>query len=91
MELALLGMALLIVGFALVAIALVLAIARAGRGEFRGGGVLLIGPLPIVVGTDEEVVKWAIALTVVAMAFFLALTLVATGVVGPWIRGYSGC
>ena len=77
MELALLGIVLLAVGFALVAIALVLAIARAGKGEVRGGGVLLIGPLPIVVGTDEEIVKWAIALTVVAMAFFLALTLLS--------------
>lgn len=91
MELALLGMALLVAGFALVALALLLAVARAGRGELRGGGVLLVGPLPIAVGTDEEMVKWAIVLTAIAVAFFLAFMLIATGVIGLWIGRCSGC
>ena len=48
-------------------------------GEVQGGGALIIGPFPIVFGTDEKTVKavlWlSIALTVVLFALFIMLHL----------------
>uniref|UniRef100_A0A7J3Z921 DUF131 domain-containing protein n=1 Tax=Ignisphaera aggregans TaxID=334771 RepID=A0A7J3Z921_9CREN len=50
-----------------------------GEGGVRGGAVVVIGPLPIVIGTDREVTKalmiLAIALTVVAITLFIVLNL----------------
>lgn len=48
---------------------------REGGREFRGGFVVVVGPIPIVVGSDEETGKTlvilAIALSLVALALFL--------------------
>ncbi|MEM2676941.1 MAG: DUF131 domain-containing protein [Candidatus Bathyarchaeia archaeon] len=48
-------------------------------GNTRGGGALIIGPFPIVFGTDKESVKtvlWlSIALTIIAFALFITLYL----------------
>lgn len=48
-------------------------------GEVRGGGALIIGPFPIVFGTDEKTVKavlWlSIAITVILFALFIMLHL----------------
>jgi len=48
-------------------------------GEVRGGGALIIGPFPIVFGTDEKAVKavlWlSIAITVILFALFIILHL----------------
>lgn len=46
-------------------------------GKIRGGGALIIGPFPIVFGTDKESVKtvlWlSITLTIILFAAFLIL------------------
>jgi len=51
-----------------------------GKEEVRGGAAVIIGPVPIVVGSDAETVKWltilAIVLTVVAAAVFIILNLI---------------
>jgi uncharacterized protein (TIGR00304 family) len=48
-----------------------------GEKKVRGGAVLVIGPIPIVFGSDKEVTKilmiLAIVLTVVAAAIFVIL------------------
>ena len=48
-------------------------------GKTRGGGALIIGPIPLVFGTDKESVKtvlWlSIALTIILFAMFIALHL----------------
>lgn len=48
-------------------------------GQVRGGGALIIGPFPIVFGTDKESVKvvlWlSIALTIMLFALFITLHL----------------
>jgi uncharacterized protein (TIGR00304 family) len=50
-----------------------------GERGVRGGAVVVIGPLPIVIGTDREVTKalmiLAIALTAVAIILFIVLNL----------------
>lgn len=66
-DLATAGLALLFVGFGVVA----LAVMRDQKGgTAKGGGVVMIGPIPIIFGTDA---KWAS----VAMALAIGLVLLA--------------
>ncbi|QOJ79425.1 DUF131 domain-containing protein [Infirmifilum lucidum] len=74
----LLGIVVLIVGFLFI---LGSAIAR-GKGEVRGGVVLLIGPIPIIVGSDVQVTKWLIVLALVLTILTFALYFVTAG----WFR-----
>ncbi|GAB6948272.1 hypothetical protein JCM16161A_24020 [Vulcanisaeta sp. JCM 16161] len=39
------------------------------------GGVVLIGPVPIIFGNDPSIIKWAIVLTIVIVVLFVILTL----------------
>ncbi len=45
------------------------------RGSGRGGALIMIGPVPIVFGTDKETVKALLILSVVIMIVALALML----------------
>jgi uncharacterized protein (TIGR00304 family) len=75
--LVLIGVLLIIVGFALFFLA---TITRESREESRveAGGVLVIGPVPIVIGTSQRIAKavliLALALFIVAIIFFMLLT-----------------
>jgi len=61
-ELVLAGFMLLVLGMLLVAAGM---LAQAGKqgAEVRGGGVVLIGPLPIVFGSDAQSVRTLLILT----------------------------
>lgn len=45
------------------------------RTRIRGGGVIMLGPIPIILGTDKRLTLWlvlaALALTLAAVAFLL--------------------
>lgn len=73
--LSVLGLILIFVGFAIVFLAVVLLLLASARGtaNVRGGGVVLIGPFPIVFGTDRESVKLLLALSIIliVIAFFV--------------------
>ena len=47
--------------------------ANTSKSEIKGGGVILIGPIPIVFGTDAESVKTVLILAIILM--LVALTL----------------
>jgi len=65
-ELVLLGVVLVFLGMFLMVAGSLLQAAKAGRdAEVRGGGVVLIGPIPIVFGSDTESVKTVLVLTMV--------------------------
>lgn len=69
--LTLVGLAMVLVGFAVVLLAIV-ASARGSQGDqdsgkVKGGGVVMIGPIPIIFGSDA---KWA------SIAIFLAIVLI---------------
>jgi len=71
-----LGVVLIFVGFALSFIAVVLLVlssfkGRKAEGRVRGGGVVIIGPFPIVFGTDRESVKILLLLSIVLIALLL--------------------
>ena len=70
-----LGFALILIGFAVVASAILLSGRKAGR-EVKGGGVVLIGPIPIVFGSDAKWASIAIALAIVLLVLGLLYYLV---------------
>ena len=45
----------------------------AGKGEIQGGGVIMIGPIPIIFGTDKESAGTVIILAImlVVVSYFL--------------------
>jgi uncharacterized protein (TIGR00304 family) len=62
------GMLIMIVATAL------LLLSRSGKaGKTRGGGVIIIGPIPIVFGTDKQSLKTALLLSIVLTALLIAL------------------
>ncbi len=66
-----LGIALIAAGIIVIVAAIIVAsLGGAKKGKVRGAGVIMIGPVPIIFGTDKKSVK-----TVLALA--LALTIIA--------------
>jgi uncharacterized protein (TIGR00304 family) len=72
-----LGLVLVFVGVAVIIIAVVfLAVSGARKGKVKGGGVILIGPIPIVFGTEKKSLK-----TVLLLSLALTVMLVVAMVV----------
>jgi len=80
-ELVRLGFTIIIVGFAIAFVAVLLAAIRSGTfgGKVKGGGAILIGPIPIVFGTDRESMKIILILAIILTVILVAVTIV------PWI------
>ncbi len=72
-----LGLGLVIIGFALVSIAVILMVFTAAKdkGKVKGGGVVMIGPFPIIFGTDKESVKIILVLSIVLIVLLLVFML----------------
>jgi len=64
-----LGIALIFAGMLVVLIAIFLLFLASVRGEgkVRGGGAIIIGPFPIIFGTDNESVKMVLLLSLTLM------------------------
>jgi uncharacterized protein (TIGR00304 family) len=73
-----LGIALMFVGILVILVAFVLLFLQGvkGEGKVRGGGAIIIGPFPIVFGTDKESIK-----TVLWLALFLTILLIVIMVI----------
>ena len=71
------GFGLTVAGLLVAFAAIILMIASGKRGErqVRGGGILLIGPIPIIFGTDNQSVKMLVLL-VIASVCMIALLMV---------------
>ncbi len=68
------GLVLVLAGFGIIAVSL-LSEAKKSGAEIKGGGVVMIGPIPIIFGSDA---KWAsiaivlaIVLLLISVVFFL--------------------
>jgi uncharacterized protein (TIGR00304 family) len=72
-----LGLALIFIGTVVVTVAaLLLSLPKAeGKGETRGGAII-IGPVPIVFGTDEKSVRTVLILALVLTMLLLMVTVV---------------
>jgi len=71
------GLLFVIVGFGVGMLAFIIVILSSARGaaRTRGGGVVMIGPVPIIFGTDKESARVLVMLAVVLMVLFLVLSL----------------
>lgn len=71
------GYLLIIAGFAAVVLAVLSALFHAGRGSrVQGGGVILLGPIPIVFGSDAKTVKSLLYLAIVLMVIVAVLMII---------------
>ena len=76
-----LGTALIVVGIIVIVAAIIIASkSGAKKGKVRGAGVIMIGPVPIVFGTDKKSVK-----AVLALALALAIVVLIIFVVNYWL------
>jgi len=67
------GIFLILFGFILTFVILVLLILKSfkGEGKVKGGGAIVIGPFPIVFGTNRESVKMFLMLSIVLVTLVL--------------------
>lgn len=71
------GFALVLIGVVLIVSVLIRSATKRGTGESRvqGAGVIMIGPIPIIFGTDKKSVKavlaLALALSIVVLIIYL--------------------
>ena len=70
------GLLLALAGFAIGILAFFIALVRSARGagQVRGGGVVLIGPVPIIWGTDKGSTRMLILLAIILMVVFAVFT-----------------
>jgi len=75
--LASLGLALIILGFIAIFIAVFIMFIKGVslRGKPRGGGLIMIGPIPIIFGTDKETMKILLVLALALMIFAVIIML----------------
>ena len=75
------GIGLIFVGIVIIIVAvLLLSIRSAGKGKIRGGGAVIIGPIPIIFGTDRKSLK-----TVVLLSLALTILLLVVMVIYNWL------
>jgi len=58
---------------AFVAVILLVITAMKGKGRLRGGGAVIIGPFPIIFGTDKESVKVLLLLSIALITLILVV------------------
>jgi len=72
-----LGIALIFVGVLVIAVAFVLLfILGDEKCRVKGGGVVMIGPFPIVFGTDEKSIKTVLLLSLVLLVMLVMAMIV---------------
>jgi uncharacterized protein (TIGR00304 family) len=75
-----LGIGLVVVGIIVIFVAIILGSVRRGGAEgkakVRGAGVILIGPIPLIFGTDKKSVKEVLVLALALIIVVLIITLV---------------
>lgn len=69
------GIVLVLVGIGVIAVSM-LAEGRSAGAEVKGGGVVMIGPVPVIFGSDARWASLAMALAIILILLTLALNLV---------------
>jgi uncharacterized protein (TIGR00304 family) len=78
-----LGIALVIVGVVVIVAAIILAsTGRGKKGKVQAAGVIMIGPIPIIFGTDKKSVK-----TVLTLSLALTIIVLIIIIVNYWLLG----
>jgi uncharacterized protein (TIGR00304 family) len=72
-----LGLALVVIGIIIIVAVIILASGGgAKKGNVRGAGIIVIGPIPIIFGTDKKSVKNVVVLALAITILVLIITLV---------------
>ena len=66
-----LGVALIFVGIMVIVAAVLLSVLDGRKGKVEGGGAVIIGPVPIVFGTDKKSLKTVLLLSLVLTVMFV--------------------
>ncbi len=69
------GLVLAMAGFGIIVISLLTEANKSGA-RVKGGGVVLVGPIPVIFGSDAKWASVAIALAIVLVVLLLTLYLV---------------
>lgn len=71
------GAVLIFVGVIIIVVAAALILARkSGKtGKVKGGGAIIVGPIPIVFGSDKESLKTILMLSIILTVLLLALVI----------------
>lgn len=71
-----LGIALIFVGVLIIVVAVILlSVSGAKEGKVKGGGAIIIGPVPIIFGTDEKSLKTVLLLSL-ALTVLLVVVMI---------------
>ena len=73
-----LGMALVLFGVMIILLAFFMSFFKRGGGDkISAGGAVIIGPVPIVFGTDKKALKTVLSLSIVLTLLLLAVMIVS--------------
>ncbi len=78
--LAKLGLLLVFLGFAVIVVSTILLLFSSEDNEekkIRGGGVIIVGPFPVVFGTDRKLVVVLLSLSIALMAIVLLVYIIS--------------
>ncbi|MCW4008666.1 MAG: DUF131 domain-containing protein [Candidatus Bathyarchaeota archaeon] len=72
-----LGVTLVFIGVLIIIVTLVLfSVSSAKAAKFRGGGAVIIGPIPIIFGTDRKSLKTVLLLSLTLTVMLIVLVIV---------------
>jgi uncharacterized protein (TIGR00304 family) len=68
---------LILAGVVIIAVAVfLLSVRGTGKGKVRGGGAVIIGPIPIIFGTDKKSLRTILVLSLVLTVLLLVVIIV---------------
>lgn len=72
-----LGLVLVIFGVLVIVFAVRRFVSKDGKGSVRGAGVIIVGPVPIVFGTDKKSVRTVLLLSIALTVLLLVAMIVS--------------
>jgi uncharacterized protein (TIGR00304 family) len=73
-------LALVIIGIIIIVAVMILATDGAKKGKVRGGGIIMIGPIPIIFGTDKKSIE-----NILILALGITIMVLITTLVYYWL------
>ena len=71
------GIVLILAGVVIIAVAVfLLSVRGAGKGKVRGGGAVIIGPIPIIFGTDKKSLKTVLLMSLALTVLLLIIMII---------------
>jgi len=84
------GMLLIFIGFILVFLGFLAPVFSGGRVSGGGGAVVIIGPFPIVIASNERIARGLLLLAIVLVVLAFALFFLAPYILARGLKGVAG-